>query len=261
MNLRHSPVCALSIAGSDSSGGAGVQMDLKTFAACGVHGLSAITAVTAQSTSRVLSIHHVPVRQLESQLRAVLDDFPVAAIKIGMLGSTANVRCVAQVLRQQPIRRIVLDPVLAASSGARLLSARGLRALKQDLVPCVDLLTPNLPEAAHLLGDRITDPVRAATALRDLGARAVLLKGGHGSGRVVRDVLVTADATTMFTHPRRRDGARGTGCALSSAITAGLARGMTIHDAVAAGEAFVQQAMENGFRAGRGKMRLLATFA
>jgi hydroxymethylpyrimidine/phosphomethylpyrimidine kinase len=259
-NMPQKPIASvLSIAGSDSSGGAGVQMDLKTFAACGVHGLSAITAVTAQSTSRVFASHAVPTRQLEQQLRAVLDDFPIAAIKIGMLATASNAHLVARVLRDRRARNVVLDPVLASSSGTPLLSARGLRILRKELIPDVDLLTPNLPEATILLGRRVPDPVKAALALRDLGARAVLLKGGHGRGRMIRDVLATTDGTVEFAHPRCREGARGTGCALSSAIAAGLARGSNLHEAIAAGEDFVQSALTRSFRPGYGKMRLLAT--
>jgi hydroxymethylpyrimidine/phosphomethylpyrimidine kinase len=249
----------LSIAGSDCGGGAGVAMDLKVFAARGVHGLCAITAVTAQTSSRVASIHCVPARHLEHQLHAVFAEYDVAAIKIGMLASAANVRMVARFLRARRAPHVVLDPLLAASSGNALLSVPGLRCLREELFPHVDLLTPNLPEAQCLLGKRIADPIRAANALRRLGVPAVLLKGGHAHGNIVRDVLVDADGVTEIRHPRLHWSARGTGCALSSAIAAGLARSLALRDAVAAAEAFVQRALVNSYTPGKGQMRVLST--
>lgn len=250
-------VNVLTVAGSDSSGGAGVAMDLKTFAACGVHGLCAIAAVTAQTASRVVSIHCVPARRLERQLNAVLADFDLGAVKIGMLGSAANVHTLAKTLQRAQMCNVVLDPVLTATSGTALLSTRGLNTLRKLLIPLVDLLTPNLPEAEILLGTRIADPVRAARALRDLGARAVLLKGGHGRGRIVRDVLVDGDGVVEFRHPRLRLRARGTGCALSSAIAAGLGQGLALRDAIAAAESLVQRALAASFPVGTGSARIL----
>jgi len=253
------PVAALSIAGSDSAGAAGIQADLKAFAAMNVHGLSAITAVTAQNLRRVTSVHVVPAREVARQIHAVFADFRIAAVKIGMLGSAANVAAVAAALRQQHARNIVLDPVLASSSGTPLLTPRGLAILRKELIPLADLLTPNLPEAAILLGRRVRD-ADAPAAARDLlalGARAVLLKGGHGRGRVVRDILVDAGGVREFAHPRLRLRARGTGCVLASAIAAGLAQGQSLAAAIAAAEAFLQQALQDSCRVTRTHIRVL----
>jgi hydroxymethylpyrimidine/phosphomethylpyrimidine kinase len=248
---------ALTIAGSDSSSGAGIAVDLKTFATFGVHGLVAITAVTAQTSQRVQAIHRVPAAHVEAQIRAAFADFRVGAVKIGMLASAPILRAIARVLRDAAPRHIVLDPVLASSSGTALLSAAGLRVLREDLLPMATLLTPNLPEAEILLGRRIVDPEQAACDLRALGARAVLLKGGHGRGREVRDVLADAHGAVELRHPRLPVRARGTGCALASAVAAGLARGRTLREAVADAEAFVQRALAHSYRAGYGPIRQL----
>lgn len=241
---------ALTIAGSDSSGGAGIAVDLKTFAAFGLHGLAAITAVTAQTAQRVHAIHPVPAAHVETQIRAAFADYRVGAVKIGMLASAPIVRAVSRALRAAAPRPIVLDPVLASSSGTSLLTVAGLRVLREDLLPIATLLTPNLPEAEILLGRRIVDAVQAACDLRALGARAVLLKGGHGRGRKVLDVLADARGVMELRHPRLPVRARGTGCALASAIAAGLACGRTLREAIADAEAFVQRALRQSYRAG-----------
>lgn len=248
---------ALTIAGSDSSGGAGIAVDLRTFAAFGVHGLAAITAVTAQTPQRVLAIHPLPAAHVEAQIRAAFADFRVAAVKIGMLASAPIVRAIAHVLRDAGPRHLVLDPVLASTSGTALLSAAGLRVLRETLLPMTALLTPNLPEAEILLGRRIVAPEQAACDLRALGARAVLLKGGHGRGRDVRDVLADAHGVLELRHPRQPIRARGTGCALASAIAAGLARGRGLRAAIADAEVFVQRALAHSHRAGNGPIRQL----
>lgn len=249
---------ALIIAGSDSSGGAGIAADLKTFAAFHVHGLAAITSVTAQTARRVFAVHHLPPAQVRKQIDAAFADFRVGAIKIGMLGTAPIARVVAQSLRVATPAAVVLDPVLASSSGAALLSASGLRVLRKELLPLATVLTPNLPEAEILLEQRIKDPARAAQALRTLGASAVLLKGGHGRGREVRDILADADGIVEFRHPRLPICARGTGCALASAIAAGLARGQGLRAAVASAEDFLQGALARSYRCGAGNTRLLA---
>jgi len=249
----------LSIAGSDSAGAAGAQTDLKTFVAMNVHGLSAITAVTAQSLRRVASVHIVPAREVARQIHAVFADFDVCAVKIGMLGSAANAAAVAAALRQERARNIVLDPVLASSSGTPLLTPRGLAALRKQLLPLADLLTPNLPEAAILLGRHVRD-ADAPAAARDLlamGARAVLLKGGHGRGTRVRDVFADARGIREFVHPRLQLRARGTGCMLASAIAAGLAQGLALPAAIAAAEAFLQHALRDSYRVTRTHTRVL----
>ena len=248
---------ALAISGSDSSGGAGIATDLKTFAAFGVHGLAAITAVTAQTTRQVSAIHRVPAAQVAAQIRAAFADFRVGAVKIGMLGSAPVARAVAHALRDASPRHIVLDPVLASSSGTALLSSAGLRVLREELVPMTTLLTPNLPEAEILLGRRIADPAQAACDLRAFGARAVLLKGGHGRGREVCDVFADANGIVELRHPRLRIRSRGTGCALASAIAAGLARGHTLRVAVAEAESFLQRALARSYRAGNGSIHQL----
>ena len=255
-------ICSvLTIAGSDSGCGSGIATDLKTFAAFGVHGLTAITAVTAQTTQRVRAIHRVPAAHVEAQIRAAFADFRVAAVKIGMLGSVAIVRAVVAALRAGEPRHIVLDPVLASSSGTLLLSKAGLHVLREELLPMVTVLTPNLPEAQSLLGRRIADPARAACDLRALGARAVLLKGGHGRGRDVCDVLADARGVVELRHPRLPIQARGTGCALASAIAAGLARGGSLRSASADAEAFVHSALRRSYRAGAGEIRHLGLAA
>lgn len=256
--------CVLAIAGSDSSGGAGIQADLRTIAAHGLHGLSVITAVTAQTGHAVESVHCVPTRQLIAQLAAVFADFDVAAVKIGMLGSVAAVEAVADYLRKAGARHIVLDPVLVASSGSALLPPRGLTRLSRRLVPLVDLLTPNLPEAEALLGRRLRsdrDSRRAAEDLLALGARAVLLKGGHQRGRVIRDYLFDGESMAVFSHSRLPGSVRGTGCTLASAIAAGLATGLSLRAAVERAERFLQRQMLRAYRAGRGGMRAMSPTA
>lgn len=248
---------ALTVAGSDSSGGAGIAADLKTLAAFGVHGFAAITAVTAQTAQRVHAIHRVPAVYVEAQIRAAFADSRIGAIKIGMLGSAPIARATARTLREMAARNIVLDPVLASSSGTALLSPVGLRVLREELVPMAALLTPNLPEAEILLGRRIANPAQAACDLRAFGVRAVLLKGGHGHGRAVLDVLVDGDGVVEFRHPRLPIRVRGTGCALSSAIAAGLAHGRALREAVADAEAFVQHALAHSYQAGNGSIRQL----
>jgi hydroxymethylpyrimidine/phosphomethylpyrimidine kinase len=253
----------LTIAGSDSGGGAGIQADLRTFAAFGLHGISATTAVTAQNTHGVASVHPVPAREVQQQIETLLSDFRIGAIKIGMLGTAANVTAVAAALRRVPKYPVVLDPVLASSSGATLLSARGLSALREQLIPLADIITPNLPEAEILLGRRLrlADAATAACDLLRLGARAVLLKGGHGRGQRVRDFLVDADGIHEFHHMRLNVRARGTGCVLASAIAAGLANGRSLHAAVAGAERFLQKALRHCYRPGRRAIDVIDVFA
>jgi hydroxymethylpyrimidine/phosphomethylpyrimidine kinase len=246
--------CALSIAGADPTGAAGIHADLRTFAALGVHGLSAIAAVTAQNSRRVIAADAVRNGLLRDQLRALSEDFDIAAIKIGMLGSAQNIRVVGDFLHDVNARSVVLDPVLVSSSGTALLPAAAKRALIR-LFPHVDLVTPNRPEAAALLGR--TMPARhAALALLDLGARAVLLKGGHARGAIV-DYFADADGVREIAHTRLSFGARGTGCVLSSAIAAYLARGSTLIDAIEAAEVFLQRALRHSRPAGHSARRLL----
>ena len=239
---------ALTIAGSDSGGGAGIQADLKTFAALGVYGASVITALTAQNTRGVAAIHDVPAEFVAAQIDAVLGDFAVGAVKIGMLGRAGVVAAVAAGLERWQARNLVLDPVLVASSGERLLAPDAIAALKRDLIPRARLVTPNIPEAAALLGvEPASDEAQMqsqAERLLALGARAVLLKGGHGGGSESVDLLVDATSVTRFAAPRLPTrNTHGTGCTLSSAIAAGLAKGREVAVAVRDAKDFVTAAI------------------
>ncbi len=252
--------CVLSIAGSDSGSAAGIQADLKTFAAFGVHGLTAITAITAQNTRTIAAVRVLSPQILLAQLDAVRADFRIAAVKIGMLGSAANVRAVAHWLRMHRLKNIVVDPVLAASSGNRLLTPAALTALRGELIPLAEVLTPNVPEAEALLGRPIRTAADVRTAVQELqrlGARAVLLKGGHLDTASVRDYLAEEDGIAEFTHRRRNFSARGTGCTLASAIAAGLALGLSPHAATQRAERYLQRAFRDARKIGRGAARIL----
>jgi hydroxymethylpyrimidine/phosphomethylpyrimidine kinase len=223
----------LVIAGTDSSGGAGVSRDLRVLADCEVAAVTAVTAVTAQSHTRVHGIHTIPPELIREQIAAALEANNIRAIKIGMLGTAACVEAVAHSLPLHEMIPSVLDPILASSSGTSLLDESGRSAMRELLLPNVTLLTPNIPEAATLLGmapamDEST-AIDAARRLRDLGPQAVLIKGGHGTGAECVDILVTADDEIVrLSSPRLPVSMRGTGCALASAIAAGLARGLPL---------------------------------
>lgn len=254
------PPVALTIAGSDSGGGAGIQADLRTFAAFGVHGTSAITAVTAQNTCGVTDVQMIAVRTLRAQIEAVLGDFQVAAIKTGMLGTAAIARCVRDSLDSQRHIPLVVDPVLVATSGANLARGRLVSAISRHVLPRADLLTPNLPEAEQLLGRRLHDRdsmLEAAIDLHRMGAGAVLLKGGHLDGSQVHDVLVSEHGVRWFSHPRIKVEGHGTGCTLASAITAGLARGDALESAVETAITFVNRSLQVAYRPGRGTIVVL----
>jgi hydroxymethylpyrimidine/phosphomethylpyrimidine kinase len=252
--IVHSP-CVLTIAGSDSGSAAGIQADLKTFAAHGVHGLTAITAITAQNTRKVAAIHVLPQRFVAAQLDAVLADFPIAAVKIGMLGNAANTRLVAAWLRKHGLRNIVVDPVLIASSGRPLLPAGGLAVLRRELLALADVLTPNVPEAEALLARSIrshADMREAAHDLLALGPRGILIKGGHLDTARIHDLFVDAGGSREFTHRKRPYAARGTGCTLASAIAAGLALGHSRSEATARAERYLQATYHRAGRYGHG---------
>ena len=258
---RQSPPAALTIAGSDSGGGAGIEADLRTFAAHGVHGLCVITAVTAQNTRRVSAIEPISPRMVTAQLDAVFSDFTVRAVKIGMLATPAIVRAVAVGLNRHPRVPVVLDPVLVATTGARLARGDLAAPLRRHLLRRADLVTPNIPEAESLLRRRVRstdDMLSAATDLCDLGARAVLLKGGHLAGRRVSDLLLTAGGEThWFHHARIAAEGHGTGCTLSSTIAARVARGERLAAAVGKSVDYVHRALAAGYRPGRGRLRVL----
>jgi hydroxymethylpyrimidine/phosphomethylpyrimidine kinase len=250
---------ALTIAGSDPGGGAGIQADLKTFEALDVYGTSVITAVTAQNTVELTAVHDVPSAIIRAQLRAVLSDLPPRAVKIGMLTTVPAIRAVAQELAGGAAA-VVIDPVMVAKTGARLLRATSLEALVESLFPLAAVVTPNLPEASVLAGFPIrneADAKLAARRIQALGARAVLIKGGHAEGPYVVDGLL--DGRTWFRFTGERIATRaghGTGCTLSSAVAAHLARGADLPEAVANGVAFVRRALAEapGLGAGAGPL-------
>ena len=249
--------CALTIAGSDSGGGAGIQADLKTFSAFGVYGASVITAVTAQNTIGVRAVHDIPIDVIAAQIDAVLDDLPMHAVKIGMLASAEIVATVASRLRAHPGSPIVLDTVMVAKSGDVLLHDAAIQALIAELLPLAAVITPNLPEAARLLGlPQIDDPLETANALLQLGAQAVLLKGGHADCDELEDILLLADDPhpIRFHHPRLPvRHTHGTGCSLSAAIAAGLARGAALPDATADAITWLQGAIAHAWPLGAGQ--------
>lgn len=248
---------ALTIAGSDSGGGAGIQADLKTFAAFGVFGTSAIVAVTAQNTLGVRAVHAIPVPVVRAQLDALAADLPPAALKTGMLATSELIRAVADVLLQRRWAPYVLDPVMVATSGDRLLDEGAQRTLLERLVPLATLVTPNLDEAALLTGRPVADVpgmMAAGRTLLEAGARAVLVKGGHlRGGDTLTDVLVTRDGTRHFTHARQATtSTHGTGCTLSAAVTAGLALGLPLEPAVERALGYLQRAIAAAPGLGRG---------
>jgi hydroxymethylpyrimidine/phosphomethylpyrimidine kinase len=239
---------ALTIAGSDSSGGAGIQADLKTFAALGVYGASVITALTAQNTQGVTGIHQVPADFVSAQIDAVFADLDVGAVKIGMVADLAVIDAIAAGLQRWSPRHVVLDPVMVATSGDRLLAEDAVEALRAKLVPRAAILTPNLPEAAALLNEPIASSEAAIESqgrrLLALGCPAVLIKGGHGQGSESIDYLVRESGAIALATPRvATQNTHGTGCSLSSAIAAGLAKGEDLQTAVRSAKAFISAAI------------------
>ena len=254
------PPIALTIAGSDSGGGAGIQADLKTFHAHAVHGLSVIAAITSQNTRGVTAVHPVPLIHIRRQIEAVFDDFPIAAVKTGMLGNAATVRLVAKELRKRKPAWLVVDPVMISTSGSRLLDENAVDAVINELIPLADVLTPNLPEAEALLGH----PLRTAKQLTDageallaLGAGSVLLKGGHARGDAVVDRYFDDRGTMEIRHARLPREGHGTGCTLASAVAAELAQGQMPRSAVRRATAYVHRALKNGYRPGAGAIYVL----
>ncbi|MFN7008946.1 MAG: bifunctional hydroxymethylpyrimidine kinase/phosphomethylpyrimidine kinase [Allorhizobium sp.] len=240
----------LSIAGSDPSGGAGIQADLKAFSARGVYGMAALTALTAQNTQGVSGVHAVPPDFVAEQIRMVFADVRVDAVKIGMIANAEIAEAVAVALEPYRGVPVVLDPVMVAKGGAALLDPAAVEALKTQLLPLATLITPNLPEAAALLGEPEASDRTAMEALAlklcALGTSAVLLKGGHLGGAESPDILVTAAGTHWFEAPRvATKNTHGTGCSLSSAIAAELAKGQTPQAAVAAAKAWLADAVLN----------------
>lgn len=256
--------CALTIAGSDSGGGAGIQADLKTFAAHGVHGLSALAALTAQHTRGVTAVHVPPVGFLREQIDACFDDFDVRVVKLGMLADASVIAAVADAIERHRPAAVVLDPVMVATSGARLLDPAALDSMRARLVPLATLVTPNVPEAELLLGRSIRSHDDAAAACEDLlrmGASGALLKGGHlpVDGPVV-DRLHVSGARHAFEHRRLQVSAHGTGCTLASAVAARLALGDHMDAACLAATGYVHRALLRGYRPGKGDVVVLDHF-
>ncbi len=246
----------LIVAGSDSSGGAGIQADIKTVTALGGYAATAITALTAQSTLAVTGVMPVPADFVRQQMEAVLGDIGADVVKIGMLHDGAIARAVADVLAGVPSLPLVLDPVMRSTSGTPLLDEDGVAALKALLLPHATVLTPNLPEAAALLGRSIdaAEVLDAAAALRALGPRVVVLKGGHGSGAIVRDAVAEGGAAYLLESPRvETRHTHGTGCTLASAIATGVAQGLGMRAAIERAHRFVQAAIRAAPGYGKGQ--------
>jgi hydroxymethylpyrimidine/phosphomethylpyrimidine kinase len=247
----------LTIAGSDSGGGAGIQADLKAIGALGGFGCTAITAVTAQNPQSVTGVWPVPPEGIRKQVEAVISAFPVAAIKTGMVGNAAAIEAVANSLDGLAIA-IVVDPVMVATSGARLLDEDSVDALMTRLLPLATVITPNLPEAAVLLGREVMDPVHDARLLTERFGVAVLLKGGHGDGGEAVDVLVTIDGEVQELRGERVDAAstHGTGCTLAAALATSLANGMDLSEAAEVAKTYVTDALRNCVNLGNGQAAL-----
>ena len=248
---------ALTIAGSDSSGGAGIQADLKTFAAFGVYGASVVTALTAQNTQGVTGIHQAPADFVTAQIDAVFGDLDVRAVKIGMVAQLATIDAIAAGLDRWSPKHVVLDPVMVATSGDRLLASDAVEALRTKLVPRAALITPNLPEAAALLDEPIAASEAAIESqgqrLMAMGCRMVLIKGGHGQGAESIDYLIDGNGVVALAAPRiATQNTHGTGCSLSSAIAAGLAKGEDMQTAVRHAKVWISAAIAAADRLGVG---------
>lgn len=255
---------ALTIAGSDCSAGAGIQADLKTFQHFRVHGLTAVTCVVSETAAIVRAVHPVPVEWVRDQMSLMLESFPVAAMKTGMLFSAAHVRAVAKISRSYPFVKLVVDPVMIASSGASLLEADAVAAYRDHLLPLARVITPNLPEAEALLGERITSESAMESAARRLAAEfgaAILLKGGHLDGPNCMDLLVDGGEVHRFNSARIPvPGSHGTGCTLSAAITACLAIGESLPRSVEIAKEYLGECLRRSYgfhAAGGGRIHAL----
>ncbi|HEY5611869.1 MAG TPA: bifunctional hydroxymethylpyrimidine kinase/phosphomethylpyrimidine kinase [Thermoanaerobaculia bacterium] len=251
----------LTIAGSDSGGGAGIQADLKTIAAFGLHGASAIAAITAQNSREVTDVLVLADSIIEAQIDAVMKDLAPTVVKIGMLGNARVVELVARKLEQWRPSQIVLDPVMIASSGAALLEEDAIDALRTRLLPLATIITPNWSEAGALINAfprGLEDVERIVISLQRLGAKAMLIKGGHLAGGEIVDTLFDGEEYVEFKHPRLRDAeGHGTGCALASAVAAGLARGWTLRSACQKAVNFVHAALASRYATGGSKENYL----
>ena len=246
---------ALTIAGSDSGGGAGIQADLKTFSSLGVHGSSVITAITAQNTKEVTAVHNVPLNIIKKQIDAVLSDIGTDAVKIGMLSNAGIIKTVAKKLKKYNIKNIVLDTVMVSASGAKLLEDSAINTLKKELIPLALVITPNIPEAEVLVNKKIKtlEGVKnAAKEILKLGCKSVLIKGGHIdiSNNYVIDVFYDGKNFVEIKNKKINKTGHGTGCTLSSAIAANIAKGMELKEAVKSAVSYVHNALERGFKVG-----------
>ncbi len=246
---------ALTIAGSDSGGGAGIQADLKSFAAMGVYGTSVLTAITAQNTIAVTGVHEIPPEMIAAQIRAVLTDIGADAVKTGMLSSSAIIESVAEELDDFQVSKLVVDPVMVAKSGDSLLREEAVDALRLKLLPKATVVTPNIPEAEVLTGISIAsleEVRRAAAQIVDMGARSVVVKGGHLEGPAVDTFYDGREYRELYAERIDTRNTHGTGCTFASSIAAGLAKGMDVGDAVAAAKEYVTGAIRQSFEVGQG---------
>ncbi|MDE8035063.1 bifunctional hydroxymethylpyrimidine kinase/phosphomethylpyrimidine kinase [Actinobacillus equuli subsp. equuli] len=250
---------ALTIAGSDSGGGAGIQADLKTFQMRGVFGTSVLTAITAQNTLGVFDIHSVPLSTIESQIKAIAEDFQISAFKIGMLGTAKAIECVANALCQYNFGKLVLDPVMIAKGGTPLLQQDAISALQTYLLPLADVITPNLPEAEALTGIKIIDDstaYQAAKKLQDLGVNTVVIKGGHladSQSTHCRDWIFTPTTHFILECPRfPTRHTHGTGCTFSACVTAELAKGQAVETAIKIAKDYISAAISHPLNIGYG---------
>jgi hydroxymethylpyrimidine/phosphomethylpyrimidine kinase len=245
----------MTIAGSDSGGGAGIQADLKTFAALGVYGVSALTAITAQNTIGVKEAHELPAEIVNAQIEAVLTDIGAEAVKTGMLANNSIIECVAEAVQRHKVRWLVVDPVMVAKSGDSLLRQEAVATLKERLIPLAAVVTPNIPEAETLTGRSIAtedDVAEAARRIVGMGAKAVVVKGGHREGPAT-DTYYDGVQFREFTAPRfDTPNTHGTGCTFASAVAAGLAKGLATEDAVSVAKEYVTEAIRNSFPIGHG---------
>jgi hydroxymethylpyrimidine/phosphomethylpyrimidine kinase len=245
----------LTIAGSDSCGGAGIQADLKTFSAHGTYGMSVITAVTAQNTKGVFAVEDISVEVIEGQIDAIFTDIPVHGVKIGMVSKIETIKAIANKISFYKPENVVVDPVMISKSGFALLREEAQETLKSELIPLAHLITPNIPEAEVITGlkiENIEDMKKAAKIINELGVKNVLVKGGHLEDSAV-DVLFDGSKYYMYEAQRiETKNTHGTGCTLSSAITANLAKGMSVEEAIAEAKKYITIAIENSFTLGEG---------
>lgn len=258
MQNKPSTPIALTIAGSDSCGGAGIQADLKTFAALGVYGCSAIASLTAQNTQGVQGVMPIPPAFVQAQIQSVLSDIDVGAIKTGMLATADIINAVAESLNQFPKIPFVLDPVMVATSGDRLLAEDAIEVLIKKLIPLATVVTPNLHEAAALLNTSSANDIdemrMQAKQILEFGVQSVLMKGGHGSGADATDLLVTRDGEFLFSAPRiATKNTHGTGCTLASAIAAGLSKKLSLQNSVEQAKKYLHNALVNADKLTIGK--------